>query len=173
MRSFIPAVIASVTLVFLAGCGNPAEEAVKPLFRPSPDKDFTAKAGYNFPPFAGTVWKTRTKTAIMKSKRYTGAWDIKLFIPERFDPAHPRYNPPVEAHIIAVLPPGTRLRISRLLHDEGAAGFLQVEAILLDGTNAQRAVLLDPLMLASNVFEGREQTTNRSWQVEPAMLEKP
>jgi hypothetical protein len=93
------------------------KRSVGELFRPSPDKDLTAVAGYNFSPFAGTVWKTRTKTAIMESKRYTGAWDTKLYIPERFDPAHPRYNPPVEARIIAVLPPGTRLRISRLLHD--------------------------------------------------------
>ena len=145
--------------------------AVQQLFRPSPDKDVTAEAGYNFSPFAGTVWRTRTKTAIVESKRYTGAPDIKLFIPEHFDPAHPRYNPAREMRILAELPPGTRLRISRLLQDQGAAGFVQVEAILLDGTNAQKAVFLDPLMLASNVYEGREPTTNRNWQVDSALLE--
>src|SRR5690242_16072606 len=79
-------------LVLLAGCGNPAEVAVKGLFRPSPDKDVTTDPNYNFSAFTNTVWKTRTKTAIVDAKRYTGAHDIALMPPEFFDPTHSNYS---------------------------------------------------------------------------------
>src|SRR4051812_46803796 len=77
-----------LALIIFAGCGqNPATVAVKSLFRPSPDKDVTTDPSFNFAPFAGTVWKTRTKTAIAETKRYTGATDIDLLASLRFDPA--------------------------------------------------------------------------------------
>src|SRR5262245_26289667 len=139
-------------LLLLAGCGPSPEGAVKKLFRPSPDKDVTASPGYNFSSFTNTVWKTKTQTAIADLKRYTGAEEIKLLAPERFDSTHPRYNPITDMKIIAVLPPGTRLRIARLMKDQGAWGGVQVEAVLLDGTNAQKAVYLDPFMVAGNAW---------------------
>src|SRR5204862_4489507 len=106
----------------------------------------------NFASFAGTVWKTKTSVAIADGKRYTGAPEVSLLAPERFDSTHPRYNPPRDTKIVAVLPASTRLRISRLLEDQGAGGGVQVEAVLLDGTNGQKAVFLDGLLVAGNAW---------------------
>src|SRR6185369_16768785 len=79
-RRFAIAVILALALIaanMFAGCGkNPATAAVKPLFRPSPDKDVTKVPSYNFSSFAGTIWKTKTKTAIADIKIYTGAHNI-------------------------------------------------------------------------------------------------
>ena len=73
--------------------------------------------------------------------------------------------------IIAVLPVGTRLRIERLMHDNGAAGFVMVTATLLDATNSQKTVYLDGMLLAEeNRFIRYGSSTN--WVVAPDMLEK-
>jgi hypothetical protein len=172
MRSVIPTVIPSVMLVFLVGCGNPAEVAVKKLFSPSTDKDVSSAPEYNFSSFANTVWKTKVKVAIASTKRYTGAPEVSLLAPERFDPTHPRYSPGSDMRIVAVLPPGSRLRIARLMQDQGAWGGVQVEVVLLDGTNAQKSVYLDPYLLAGNRWS-RGPTSNTNWDADPNMLEKP
>ena len=166
MRNVILTMIPSVALIFLVGCGNPAEVAVKKLFRPSPDKDVTADPYYNFSPFAGTVWKTKTKTAIGDAKIYTGAHTLALLPPDRFDPTDPNYGKIPDLKLIAVLPPGARLRITRLMEDQGAWGGHSVEAVVEDGTNAPKAVYVDRLFLAKNY-----SVTN--WGVNPDMLEKP
>ena len=161
----------TMAALLLSGCGQSPESAIKKLYRPSPDKDITTSPEYNFSSFVGTVWKTKTKVAIADLKRYTGAPEIKLLAPERFDPTHPRYNPPVDMKIIAVLPPGTRLRITRLLQDQGAWGGVQVEPVLLDGTNAQKTVLLDGYLYAGNRWS-RGPQSNTNWDADPGMLEK-
>ena len=172
VHNLISGVIASVTLALLVGCGNPAESAVKKLFRPSPDRDVTTLPQYNFSAFTNTVWKTKVKVAIADMKRYTGAPEIKLLAPQRFDPADPRYTPTADTRIVAVLPPGARLRIARLLQDQGAWGGVQVEAVLQDGTNAQKVVYLDGFLLTGNAWS-RGPASNKSWSVDPEMLEAP
>jgi hypothetical protein len=171
----IHAVFASAALVFLAGCGPSPEAAVKKLYRPSPDKDVTSapKAPkYNFSSFANTIWKTKVEVAIAGTKRYTGAPEVSLLAPERFDPTHPRYSPGSDMRIVAVLPPGTHLRIARLMQDQGAWGGVQVEAVLLDGTNSQKSVLLDPLLLSGNRW-ARGPDSNTNWGINPDMLQSP
>jgi hypothetical protein len=159
------------------GCGdNPATKAVKPLFKPSADKDVTKDPRYNFSPFVGTIWKTKTKTAIVDMKRYTGAHDIALLPPEFFDPKDPdysRHTPIPDLKIITVLPPGTRVRITRLMQDQGAAGGVHVEALIEGGTNSQTTAFLDSYLIAENWWNSRGPTTNTNWSGDPRMLETP
>lgn len=166
----LSAVIASAAVLFVTGCGNPAEVAVKKLFRPSPDKDVTVDPYYNFSPFTNTVWRTKTKTAIADTKRYTGAPELSLLAPERFDPTLSQYMPVADMKLIAVLPPGSRLRITRLLKDQGAWGGVQVEGVVEDGTNASKAVYVDGLFLANVRFASKGPTSNTNWGVNPDML---
>jgi len=152
--------------VVLSGCGESPESVVKKkLFSPSPGKDVTAEPYYNFSSFAGTVWKTKTKTAIGDAKIYTGAHTLALLPPARFDPTDPNYRKIPDLKLIAELPPGTRLRIARLMEDQGAWGGHWVEAVVEDGTNAPKTVSVDQLFLAKNY-----SVTN--WGVNPDMLEK-
>jgi hypothetical protein len=156
-----------VGLLSLSGCGNPAEQSVKKLFRPSPDQDVTTSSTYNFAPFAGTVWKTKVKTAVADIKCYTGATDTKLLAPLRFDPADPQYTPIRDLKIIAQMPVGTRLRITRLMKDQGAGGNVEVEAVVLDGLNADRTVYVDWALL----FNPRGSGPNLTWGANADMLE--
>ena len=155
-----------VAILFLSGCGNPAEQSVKKLFRPSHDKDVTTSPRFNFSSFVGTVWKTKVKTAVAEVKRYTGAPEMNLLAPLRFDPADPRYTPIRDMKIVVELPAGTRIRIARLLQDQGAWGGIQVEAILQYGTNVETAVYVDPL------FWSDRSASNTNWGVNPNLLEK-
>jgi hypothetical protein len=166
-------VIASVTLTFLVGCGNPAEVAVKKLFRPSPDKDVTTSPEYNFLSFSGTVWKTKGKTAVTDLKRYTGAHDISLLIPKYFDSSNPDYTSVHDMKMIVVLPPGSRIQIERLTKDNGAWGGLMVTGTVENGTNSFKNVRLNDLLLANNRFISRGPTTSTNWDVNPEFLEKP
>jgi hypothetical protein len=146
---------------------------VKKLYKPSADTDVTSSSYYNFSSFAGTVWKTKVKTALAEGKRYTGAPEIKLLAPHRFDQTDPNYRPLHEnTKIITVLPIGTRLRIERLMKDNGAWGGVNVIATLEERTNAQRIVFLDASMLASNQYLGNEAgNKSTNWGVNPEMLE--
>jgi hypothetical protein len=156
--------------LLLSGCGQSPMAALKKAYSPSPDKDVTASPEYNFSSFTGTVWKTTVKMAIADLKRYTGAKDTMLLPPDCFDPTEPGYNPPAEMQLIAVLPPGTRLRIARLLQDQGVGGICLVEAVLEDGTYAQKAVYLGSSLLAGNRWiSGPYSNTN--WGVNPDRLE--
>jgi hypothetical protein len=165
--------ITSVALILLVGCGNPAEVAVKKLFKPSQEKDVTADPYYNFSPFTNTVWKTKTRSAIAEGKSYTGARLLSLAPPDFFDPSHPNYTVIPDIKIIAVLPPGTGLRITRLLKDQGAWGGVGVEAIVENETNAPKAVYVDRHFLTNVVFASIGPTSNTNWGVNPDMLEKP
>jgi hypothetical protein len=163
----------SIAALLFSGCGESPESVVKrKLFSPSPDKDVTADPYYNFSPFKNTVWKTKTKSAIAEGKSYTGARLFSLAPPDFFDPTHPNYTIIPNIKIIAVLPPGTRLRITRLLKDQGAWGGVGVEAIVENGTNAPKAVYVDRHFLANVWFASKGPTSNTNWGVDPDMLEK-
>src|SRR5438477_13064252 len=108
MKSAIPGIMISAMIsVFSNGCGQ--------SYRQPPDTDVSSSPEYNFSSFAGTVWKTKVKVGLADVKRYTGRHDTKLLAPESFDPTHPKYNPPVDAQMIAVLPVGTCLEVERLM----------------------------------------------------------
>ena len=176
MRTILPAMIALVSLSFLTGCdppSNPATASVKKLFQPSPDTDVTAVPTYNFASFTGTVWKTKDKTAVTVVKRYTGAPDLTLLIPQYFDSSRPDYLPPTEMQMIAILPAGTRVQIDRLTKDNGAWGGLMVTGTVEHGTNTFKNVRLTDLLFANNRFKSRGPTTSTTWEVNPEFLEKP
>src|SRR5262245_35456780 len=103
--------ILAMISVFLNGCGQ------------HPDTDVTSLPEYNFLKFAGTVWKTKVKTALADLKAYTGEHHITLLTPHAFDKTHPKYTPPPTMEkMIAELPEGTRVRIQRLMKDNGNWG---------------------------------------------------
>jgi hypothetical protein len=103
------------------GQSSKAFKEISKLYKPSEDTDATSSPYYNFSQFSGTVWKTRVRTAVAELKRYTGAQDITLLTPVSFDAAEPKYNPPPTIKSFTVLPIGTRVRIERLMEDNGAA----------------------------------------------------
>jgi hypothetical protein len=159
----------------LNGCGQSSDPSapIRKLYKPSPDTDVTLSPYYNFSSFSGTIWKTKVKTAVADLKRYTGAHDITLLTPNAFDSTDPKYNPAHDMQIVTVLPIGTRLRIERLMHDNGAAGFVMVTATLLDGTNTQRNVFIEPTFLAKNEFVWAGWSSSTNWGVDADVLEKP
>src|SRR5437899_1342339 len=93
-RRFIGTMMLAVGFC-LAGCGKSSNpySAIRKLYQPSPDTDVSLVPQYNFSAFTGTVWKTKVGTAITDLKRYTGAHDISLSVPEHFDPTNPEYTP--------------------------------------------------------------------------------
>jgi hypothetical protein len=163
----------SIQLVLLSmlllGCDRTPQAAISSAYAPSPDQDVTTSARFNFTPFAGTVWKTKVKTAIADIKRYTGAIDTKLLAPSHFDPSDPQYTPIKDLKVLAELPVGTRLRITRLLQDQGAGGNVEVEAVILDGANADRAVRVDGAMVHDTEPSNAPKIV---WGAAPNMLEK-
>ncbi len=160
--------------LFLTSCGQSLDPLapVKKLFKPSPDTDVTASPEFNFASFSGSVWTTKVETAVADLKRYTGARELTLLPPDGFDAKHPRYNPPSDLKLVATLPIGTRIRVMRLMKDNGAWGGVHVTADVEVGTNAPASVFLERMFLADNVHVNRGPTTSTNWDVNPDMLEK-
>jgi hypothetical protein len=142
------------------------------LYRPRPDSDVTSSPEYSFSEFAGTVWQTKLKVALADLKQYTGRRALHLLVPKHFDATHPEYTPARDMQIIAVHPPGTRLRIERLMKDNGNWGGVRVAAELEDGTYSQKTVYLDDSLLAKNRFIWPGWSDSKDWGVDPDMLEK-
>ncbi len=148
--------ILAMIAILVNGCGQRA------------DTDVTSYPKYNFSSFAGTVWKTKVKVALADLKQYTGKHDLNLLIPMHFDPTHPDFTPAHDMQIIELLPPGTRLRIDRLMKDNGNWGGVRVTATLDDG----KVVFLEDGLLAKNRFICRGDSDSKEWSVNPDMLEK-
>src|SRR5712692_10881287 len=152
--------------IFLNGCGQAPDP-----YNERPDTDVTSSAQFNFKSFAGTVWKTKVKMALADVKRYTNEHAIDLLPPEGFDPSHPKYSPPPHMEkLIAELPVGTRLRIERLMKDNGNWGGVRVAAVLQDGSYFQKTVYLDECLLAKNRFLWPGEADSKEWGVDPDML---
>lgn len=171
-------VVLAMVLFCSGGCGkSPDKEskdldsAMENMYSPQQDKNVTSDPHYNSSAFAGTLCRTKVKVAIAESKRYTGLAQTKLLVPQRFDSAHPHYIPSDHMRIISILPVGTVLRIEKLMEDQGAWGGIQVEAVLVDGTNANKAVFLDGFFLVGNRWS-RGPTSNNRWDINPEMLEE-
>jgi hypothetical protein len=130
-----------------------------------PDTDVSSSPRYNFSSFTTTAWQTKVKVALADLEQYTGRHALTLLAPQDFDLAHPELHP-TNLRVIAVLPVGTRLRIGRLMEDNGNWGGVRVTAILDDG----REVNIDEALLAQNHFFHNSPSTN--WGVNPDMLGK-
>ena len=130
------------------------------------DTDVSSSPRYNFSSFTNTAWKTKVKTALADVKEYTGRHALTVFGPRAFDKSRPDYYPPDNTRMIAELPAGTRLRIARLMKDNGNWGGVRVTALLDDG----REVNIDEDLLATNRYFFSSPSTN--WGANPDMLEK-
>jgi hypothetical protein len=167
--------ILAMICIFLNACGQSPEVA---MLKQRPDTDVTSSPQYNFQSFAGTVWKTKVKVALADVKRYNGWHEPTLLPPDCFDPAHPEYIPPPGMQqIIAVLPVGTRLRIERLMQDNGEWGGVQVTASLEDAKITAsledgKVVYVERGLLAKNRFIFPGSSDSKEWGVDPDMLEK-
>ena len=144
------------------------------------ETDVTHSPRYDFSTFAGTGWRTKVKLALADVKEYTGAHHLYLLPPFEFEPTSPRYSPPVDSHIVRVLPAGTRIRIGRLMFDNGEGSLLWVTASLDDGLGPERIVYVSEMLLARNrwipgpgpVGERRPGSdTSMTWGVNPKYLE--
>jgi hypothetical protein len=95
---------------------------------------------------------------------YTGRHALTLVGPQAFDKTRPDYYPPDNTRMVAELPAGTRLRIARLMKDNGNWGGVRVTAFLDDG----REVNVSELLLSQNRYFHTSPLTN--WGVAPDML---
>jgi hypothetical protein len=163
--------ILAMASFFLNGCGQSPDATSLKGYKQPPDTDVTSLPKYNFSSFAGTVWKTKVKVGFADLKQYTGKHDHNLLVPKHYDSTHPEYTPAHDMEIIAVLPAGTRIRIRRLVKDNGAWGGVRVAATLEDGTNSEQALFLDELFLENNRFIARGPTSSTNWGVNPDILD--
>ena len=167
MKKFILLIVMlEMTALFLTGCGqSPEKAALKKLYKPQPGTDVTSSPYYNFSPFTNTVWKTKVKVPLADVEQYTGRHAPTLVAPKLFDPT----NAPDNMRLIAWLPSGSRLRIGRLMKDNGAWGGVRVTVILEDG----REVNINEMLLVDNKFLSNDwRCTSTNWSVNPDMLEK-
>lgn len=176
MRDVIFEILVLVMIAgFTNGCGQ-SQKGENTIFANRQDTDVTASADYNFKSFAGTVWKTKVKVAIADLKSYKGEHHITFLTPRSFDPKHPEYTSPLSMEkMIAELPVGTRLRIDRLMKDNGNWGGVQVRVSLVDVTasiDSGKAMYLDKFFLAKNRFVWGAWSDSKEWAVDPDMLEK-
>lgn len=158
-RPILPMLVLIVACLPLGGC-KPGQT------------DVTHSPRYHFSSFAGTVWKTKVKVALADIKEYTGARHLTLLAPFEYDPAnpeYPKYQLPLGSRVIRVLPVGTRIRIARLMFDDGEGGVLWVTAHLDDGTYPKKVVYVNWGLLAKNVWLG--DAHGNSWGVNPKYLE--
>jgi hypothetical protein len=161
MKYPIPFVtILTIVTFLMIGCGG------------HPDTDVSSTSAYNFSSFARTSWNTKVKVGIVELEDHRGRRVTCLESPQHFDSTHPKYTPPQGMHVITVLPVGTRLRIDRLMKDNGVWGGVWVTAILDEGTSTQRVVDIDPMLLAKNKFIWVGSSSSTNWDVNPEMLEK-
>ncbi len=158
LHNLLLILILAATPLFLGGCRQPP-------------KDVTRVPHYNFSPFAGTVWKTKVKTALADVTVYNGAHHLTLLSPEEFDRTDPKYTGVLDQYrIISMLPAGARIRIERLWFDTGEAGILWVTASLDSGTYYRKTVYVEEL-LAKNLFLDGDPSLPRTWGVNPRYLE--
>ncbi|MDB6059132.1 MAG: hypothetical protein JWO95_2976 [Verrucomicrobiales bacterium] len=138
-----------------------------------PETNATSSTNYNFSSFAGTVWKTKIRTAIEDVKHYNGKQNLDLFPPEAFDTNLPQYTPVYGARMVGILPVGTKIRIDHLMKDNGAWGGVRVMGTVMDGTNAQTVLYVDRSFLLPNRFLSAGLSKSTNWGVNPEMLVAP
>ncbi|HXC35636.1 MAG TPA: hypothetical protein VNV43_07145 [Candidatus Acidoferrales bacterium] len=167
-------VLLAMACLFLNGCGKPSSDyskAMEELSEQPPNTDVTKDPRYYFLSFAGTIWRTKTQTAIIKAKLYTGEQAIALVPRDAFDRTDPKYRPAPGMQLVTVVPSGALVRIDRLLQDNGIGSPVYVIASLDYETNCQTTNLyLDAEFLANNSFFRGPATLHR-WGVNSNLLE--
>src|SRR5215469_2952887 len=97
-RAVLKVLLLAMAFVLLNGC--------------KPDTDVTNDPAYYFSSFAGTVWRTKTRTAEITVPN--GSRQGTLFVPPpMFDSTDPDYRAIPDMRIVNVFPPGAIVRIDR------------------------------------------------------------
>ena len=132
------------------------------------DSDVTSSPDYNFLSFSGTEWKTKVKVAVADIRG-----EIYLIAPDSFDPTDVHYRPIAGCTVKSVLPIGSRIRIERLMKDNGDWGGVLVTATLDDSPVSQRTIYVERELLAKNVFIWAGWSYSTNWDINTNILEKP
>jgi len=135
------------------------------------DSDVTSSSQYNFSSFSGTEWKTKVKIAVAEIKQ--GSTQIWLIPPDSFDTNNVHYNPIPQCTVMSVLPAGSRIRIARLMQDNGDWGGVRVTAVVEDSSASHGTIYVEPGLLLNNSYlsyGGRSSSTN--WIMKPDFFEK-
>ena len=131
------------------------------------DTDVSSSPKYGFASFSGTVWRTKVKLATGHLEGHT-----RLIPPIFFDKTDPRYLALPDLRELSILPIGSRVRIDRLIQDNGSWGGIQVTAMVDDGTGIERKVYLNTQLLAPNSFLDAIASSSKTWAVNSDMLGK-
>jgi hypothetical protein len=143
---------------------------VFPLLSGCSDSDVTSSYLYNFSSFSGTEWKTKIKVAVAE----IDGRGLFLIAPDSFDPTDTHYRPIAGCKLISVEPVGSRIRIARLMKDNGDWGGVRVTATLEDGSASPRTVYVERELLARNRFLYDGVTSpSTNWDVNTNIFEKP
>ena len=151
-------VMLAAAISLLNGCGKPSNKVAELVdeaknYTQPPDTDVSKSPEYYFSSFAGTVWRTKTKTALVKMKLYTGRQVTAFVPPDAYDPTDPQYRPiQGEWHIVTVLPSDAMLRIDSLIQDNGIGSPVYVIASLKNANSQATNLYLDAEFLANNSF---------------------
>ena len=167
------AISLTMSVLCLGGCGEDPNVTALRNYKRAPDSDISADPHYNFSSFAGTVWRTKDRTALGTIKRYTGEQVTYALSPTAFDASRPDYRPfdGGDMQIVAVLPAGVLLRVEQLMRDNGIAGLISVRVTVEDGANTHTNLFLDKHLLAhGRTPANRVISTN--WGMKPEFLEE-
>jgi hypothetical protein len=171
-KSSILGMVLSLIPLILLGCGD-AKKLVTSNGQKGPlDTDVSSSPEYNFSSFAGTVWETKVKVALAYVESYSGERALNIFTPQAFDPTCPGYTPVPGMQTISVLPVGTRIRILRLMKDNGNWGGFRVTAKLENGSHSEETIYLTSRFLAKNRFIWGGWSSATTWDVDPEILQK-
>jgi hypothetical protein len=166
-------ILLAMAFIFLNGCGKPSDKYLNGLNNDKQPSvtDLTSSPKYNFSSFAGTLWKTKEKTALADVTEYTGAHHLYLLAPKHFDPTQPDFTTGNDTKVINAISSGIRVRIGRLLRDNGEGNILWVTGTLEKGTNSPQTVYLDFTLMAENRFIAPGWSSSTNWYVNPDILE--
>lgn len=131
------------------------------------ESDVTHAPEYNFAPFTGTLWRSKVKVAIAELDGRP-----HILPPDLFDPTHPSYRSLPNIKMREVLPVGTRVRIARLMRDNGVWGGVRLTATVEDGVYAGQTFYLERGFLVRNNYMYPGDGHPRSWAVNPELLEE-
>lgn len=136
-------------------------------------KDVTFDPHYGFAPIAGTVWKTRAELAVIESDnlrlQQMGSLTRELY---RKALADPKFRDGGQ-RVLAILPPGTRVRIERLVDIRGSLGLKIVHGSLLDSPFAGKDMTISDALFLENDITSPGRSLPRRWEVSPEFLEPP
>ncbi len=172
MKGYAPAFTLTLLALFLAGCGEDSNAVALKNYKRKPDTDISAEKRYNFASFAGSVWKTKDKIALASVGLYTGDQVTYVLPPIFFDATRSDYRPSDgNVRIGDVIPAGARLRVDRLMKDNGIGGLTFVIVDVTYGTTIRTNVFLSEAFIESGpTADFRIITTN--WIVNAALLEE-